>query len=1668
MKKLVASMMAFILMVGAVPARIYAETPKFNHEIQVDSVSEAESANPGYDFEISKNEMVANPVAVSPDEVPEPEETTVLNEDTGYKIDDSNLVFNTSSTDPEARYEVIVELMDEPLGDEVTILNERNAEQATAQDLRELKQRADLLMAKQAQTIEAAKSLDEDVEILYNYTTVFNGFSAKLSYEAIEGLRNNPLVKDIYLSETYEVPTTPSDISATKMVSANYAWSNGYDGEGKLIAIVDTGVKYTHPLLNNLDAPGKITKADFVARVGSVENTVGLAAGTDSRAQYYFNDKVIFGYDYIDLDRNPMDDVVGHGTHVAGISAANNTEEGLVIGMAPKAQLMAMKVFSSFYPYGSSDAAILAGVEDAYKLGADSINLSLGAACGYDTYPKGLGKFNLEKVYIACKEGGTLVASASGNDRFIGEKSAFASQLPAAMPYASNPEYGTVGSPGTFESSFTVASADNANVTFYYFMWNGEKTLYVDTGTVYPANKVFNGQTLDFINVPGYGTPADYTGLDVNGKVVVVSRGGPAPYNEFRYKAIYASMYGARGIIIRNDVEGVLRAGVDASVTIPLISVDKETGERLAAAGSGQISFGLDYITMVPVGDTYISSFSSRGVTPGLKIKPDITGIGGNIYSTYIDDTGYISMGGTSMATPQIAGAAVLIRQYVEEEFPNLTRSEQSQLVENLMMSASRPMKDEYGNYYSVQTQGSGVLDVKGAMDTDAILYDAKHRTKLELGDNLTQTVKFDFYVENLTDRLQQYYLSGVIMADTPFVIANGEDPTDFLTYNTTLQSVITDNAKFTGTNVSTDLVSVSANSKVKVTVTFRIPNDVYDEIHSYFANGFFLNGFVFAKPVSGAYELSIPFLGYSGDWNAAPIFDTKTAYDPIYKVSEMPFYRQDLLFGVSGYLGYNTATSSVYGPQYVSMSPNGDNALDKVVPILALLRNAHGMYAEVLDSNGNLVKKLTASITDAWSPKAFVGNGNLYATMPGSLQWDGTDTNGQIVPQGQYIYRLTAYTYENVAQTREYPIYIDLQAPTFTTRVYQEDGKWLLEYNVHDSHYLKSVSISAAGTPGMAIQSPNVSDYSTVLDVTATYNAYGENMLRYIVVRASDYADNAYTYRLQAEDTSGEAPSISGLEWNKYSAEGVPGEAYVCFFSGTNMTPDTKITGTLYTAVSGKYVPVPGVENIQLKYGRENPNFFHIPYIPVTSNQRLLWEFKVEGGTRVRQEVFTTSKWSKSMWENQTVLADDEGRVGFRTEKLRMPDNTHYARYADYMGKTYEFHVSPHGFKYIDAQYVPGETLIVKSLKYADTFYEYTSDIKLVLPELGAPAPTPVNVPTVEKTVDFKISQTHPTLIDPDNDGIYYVDYVVRVGNASNCYLFNFRVSVDSDKLALAEYLPYDDNVTTVGAYKSSMHDYYGNKSGYDILVVTKPSSPITTDEETRLVRLRFAVLDKNITAADLNLHFTFALDTNNARMGATAAGRESVTESGSIGHISILNSVSVDVASGTEMLIGTTLAAHVTTDPVDALNKGRVVDWKSSNNDVATVDSNGVITAVGYGTTTISVGFIDQYWGWFVRTFDIKVVAPKANSVKINGPALASLKKGNTLQLTATVLPERALEDPNTTLVWTSSNPNIAYVDPSTGLVTGKAAGTVVITCTVTTATSVLKANVSVKVTN
>jgi len=341
-----------------------------------------------------------------------------------------------------------------------------------------------------------------------------------------------------------------------------------------------------------------------------------------------------------------------------------------------------MKVFSDVYDSALS-SWILSALEDCVILGVDVINMSLGTAAGFSREGD---EEKLWGVYDKIRAAGISLMVAASNSY----SSAYGSEANGNLGLTSNPDTATVGSPGTYNGAMSVASISG---TLTPYLLIGETIVYFDEANNNAGDEqdfcahLLGGEEtkiLEYVVIPGVGRSADYSGVDVTGKIALVSRGS----NTFEEKALIAQKQGAAGIIIYNNMSGDIKMNI-GDATLAVCSISKDNGKLLVDA-AGEDGIGSMTIGEKQAAGPFISDFSSWGPTPDLGIKPEITGEGGNILSA-VTGGGYDRLSGTSMATPNLAGVALLMRQYIVQNFPAIAEDPVAvnSLLYRLMMSRS-------------------------------------------------------------------------------------------------------------------------------------------------------------------------------------------------------------------------------------------------------------------------------------------------------------------------------------------------------------------------------------------------------------------------------------------------------------------------------------------------------------------------------------------------------------------------------------------------------------------------------------------------------------------------------------------------------------------------------------------------------------------------------------------------------------------------------------------------------------------------------------------------------------------------------------------------------------------------------------------------------------------
>ena len=715
------------------------------------------------------------------------------------------------------------------------------------------------LLARQqelARTISTQALGGRELDVVWNLTLVGNAISANVPRGSIEAIAQVEGVRTVVEERRYEPSTAetaeaePMTHGSGVMTGAFTAWTEGYTGAGSRVAIIDTGTDTDHQSFDNgaylyalaqNAAEAGMAQGDYLetldlldeAELAGVLEHLNVSERTSfTAADLYISEKLPFGYNYVDSDLDVTHDGDGqgeHGSHVAGIAAANRlipAEKGYTdavaavhaAGVAPDAQIITMKVFGKLG--GAYEADYMAAIEDAIWLGADAVNLSLGSAAPGSAYNDVYSEF-LE--YLETTD--IVVTMSAGNSGYWAKNAWSGGYL-----YNDGVNFDMVGMPGSYTNALTVASVDNIGSVGNYFAVGGEQLVYSEYAafgnrpmTSLDLTEDGSGTDYPFVYLDGVGLEEEYEGLDVTGKVVFIPRGSIS----FVEKASAAAVRGAAAVVICNSEDTNMYLDLTGySYSIPVVAIRLSQAELVRAAAqpgegcaTGTVTVCAAPCAMVGEPESYtMSSFSSWGVPGNLSMKPEITAPGGNIWSVWGSTPAgggsdqYELMSGTSMAAPQVAGMTAVLAQHLRENGLEGEGINARQLAQSLLMSTAEPMRDAGGNYHSILSQGAGLGRVDLAVAADSyILVEGQDdgKVKAELGDDPDRkgeyTVAFSIY--DLTGTDGEYALEAEVFTQAVF-------EKEGVRYLDTATAVLPVNVRFTceGRSITQDRVDCDLN----------------------------------------------------------------------------------------------------------------------------------------------------------------------------------------------------------------------------------------------------------------------------------------------------------------------------------------------------------------------------------------------------------------------------------------------------------------------------------------------------------------------------------------------------------------------------------------------------------------------------------------------------------------------------------------------------------------------------------------------------------------------------------------------------------------------------------------------------------------------------------------
>jgi len=1037
-----------------------------------------------------------------------------------------------------------------------------------AKDLKQFKEKAAQAHSKALQEVKTALPSFEKQHDLY---ATINGFTGLISLDELKSLLSmagKGSISHVYISDVYHISAiedpasyiyyedmkgigvTPDMVNSAPLIGAPEAWNLGYTGSGTYVAVIDTGIDYTH------------------------ENFGGYSG--------FPNEKIPYGYDFADGDNDPMDHN-GHGTHVAGTVAGVGTAEfqdknGNVVplkGVAPDAKIIICKVFSDYGPYAYS-ADIVAAIEYLIQLKQDGVNvvaanMSLGSDKGFDdpTEPE-------QKAIKNAYEAGITFAISAGNEAFF--EYALGPNYIGTNPDGKYTSYikdpARVGAPGASRYAITVAAVNNQGAVLegQKLTFNNDYVMYLTSGESPDPVSVFNQQLVTIVDTNSqFCSVPEGNEMDYSGKVLLIDRGTCT----FEVKVNNALAVGAIGVVVGNndnDASLINMALGTVANTIPAVFIGGPDKVKLrsaiqAAGGSLQVVFSDEIArSYAATNPNSVASFTSWGPAPNMAFKPTVSAPGVAIFSS-VPGNQYATYQGTSMAAPHVAGAVAVIKQ----AHPDWTPDQ----IKQALVNTAEPISK-----YSPRVQGAGRINVAKAVSNNVfITYNGQPYAELgAFTGNKTITLT----ITNKGTTTYTANISGYVTTSLEQVVYGNQGGTYTV-----------------GTIAAPSSVSVEPGATETIQVTIQ-PSEAWTNI---FVEGRLL--FTSEDRTS-----VFPFLGYFGDWAIYSDKDTingDSKWPDNNNIIDLPWWNGFSWSGLTGiyypsdpYLYYIGMKNEEFESKALAISAGSKYSVwnDSLVVALGMLRNAEGLTLSVVDKKGKTVRTIA---TEEFVRAAVSEDGvSMWLNVGWEYEWiwDGTDDKGNLVPDGQYLIRIEAYPgklitgQDTAKQIMEIPVLVDRKGPTFGTSVLT--GAQSIAKNV----YLPTASVVTLTFTGKddstileyifgdvvaEAQSDENNTATVSIPVARIGKEDGEKVA--VPMGALDGAGNlAASYVTFIYDNPSAPPAVSDIKVNavpnrvmlSFKVNSAPGATYLVDFTSLAGTKAYETSGVVDSAKSNQTITAP------------------------------------------------------------------------------------------------------------------------------------------------------------------------------------------------------------------------------------------------------------------------------------------------------------------------------------------------------------------------------------------------------------------------------------------------------------------------------------------------------------
>ncbi len=884
-----------------------------------------------------------------------------------------------------------------------------------------------------------------DYENEFSYTDVLNGFTITTDEKTAEAIKNMDGVAEVFPDEVIAVVdsghaslfansvqtegTPVADFNPGNLIDTDYAYSKGYDGEGMTVAVLDSTINYENTFFSlSQDTNVKYTKDALISKM--------LEKGMDKSAESaYKTAKIPFAYDYEADSYILKTNVSQHGTHVSGIVAGNELSTGngtVVKGVAPEAQIMFFGVADNIGNISFSVAA--AALEDAVKLEADTINMSFGNKYGSENQTDPIhAKFR--QMVRNAEDAGCFVNVSAGNS----DKGGVTDTTQIDYSISDNITFPHAAKIGSVQGIYRMANR-----------------LDGDNGAIYSAESRSLLATFSSAEIVdcGNGTATEISSQSLAGKVAIIH----IPDELLREKNEESVYYtrvknaGAVALVLINNINQINDMSAK-SYDIPIFYVSKSEGEKILA-NTKTLSCSGRYTVAKNSDMPEPSWFSSYGNSDKLEISVDYSAPGSNIYSAY--GTGAAVMSGTSMAAPAASGTSILMYQFMEENYPGYTGKNKLIIAKNLLASTAETVYDENGVIASPRKVGSGVIKLEKAMQSGVILHNGNYENRITLGDEIGKIFTVSFLAENISS------------VPVTFDGVKAELSTDDYKYYDSLGINAFYGLKQLNAQITAPgSITIPAGESVEVSVTVTLNDADIEYLNNAMQNGFFVDGKITLANSQNTYpSIGIPFMGFYGDWEKAPVLDEKQIENNLKFNSKIDGcdINCELIKTVDGYIMPFTTT------------PDAMVAAGNLINSVTVQRNT---FVRV-KSNGDVVAE------------GFVGKNvtkNIFGIVNKSLS--------EVLSEGDLdweFYLMSPYTKsEENAQIIKITVTAQNEKPVFKNmQILEEPAGKVLQFTAK-GNYLKAIKMTGHNTAGKEVSKVNpvnLHEYNASFSLTGMSDA--------------------------------------------------------------------------------------------------------------------------------------------------------------------------------------------------------------------------------------------------------------------------------------------------------------------------------------------------------------------------------------------------------------------------------------------------------------------------------------------------------------------------------------------------------------------------------------------------